>query len=131
VAHPLAFRFTSKLVNDINGQLFDDIDGPVLDLTRINENGSLDNCTQGGNSISGNATPLTGQEPLRFRLRYRNHNSTTRHRGFAVQNSAGEITHIVGAIIGPPGRVRAKDARDAAEELADQTEATWVATKGG
>ena len=132
MAHPLAFRFTSKLVNDVDGTLFDDIDGSDLDLRNIDEaTGSLEDCTQGGKRISGHAKPLTGQEPLRFRLRYRNRDNTTRHRGFAVQNSAGEITKLVGAIIGPPGRFRAEDAKDEAEALADQTEATWVATKGG
>jgi hypothetical protein len=132
VAHPLAFRFTSQLVNDVNGTLFDDIDGLDLDLRNIDEaTGSLDECTQGGRRISGHAKPLTGQEPLKFRLRYRNPTTSTRHRGFAVQNSAGEITKLVGAIIAPAGRIRAEDAGDDDKALADQTEATWVATKGG
>lgn len=131
MAHPLAFRFTSQLVVDISGDLIPDIDGPVLDLTRIMDNGDLTNCTQGGNSIEGSAKALTGQEPLKFRLKYRNRTTKTTHRGFAVQNSAGEITKLVGAIIAPAGGFRAEDASGDAEKLATQTEATWVATKGG
>ena len=128
MAHPLAFKWTSVLINDINGQPFEDIEGPVMDLRDINEQtGSATNCTQGGNRFTdGKATPVNGQRPLRFRVLFK-HPDGTNHRGFAIENSNGEVVMIVGTLSLP----RNFDRKHKAEELADQTEATWVATKGG
>lgn len=134
MGHILKEKWHSFLVSDSDESgatpdIQNDQTDHVMDLTKMKDNGDLDDGKHGGNLLKGKATQIAANSFFVYLDEYQRGKVTRHYEGFLVRNKSfgGQTLKLLAGRYIIFNSVRAKTRKG--PFLVDQEEGTWVATK--